>query len=295
MEDALRHLREGTPIAFATETVYGLGAPVFNEAALRKIFTIKGRPSDNPLIVHVADWEMVERVAQEVPEVARLLGGRYWPGPLTLVLKRRPEVPALVSAGLETVAVRMPRHPVARELIRRLGEPIAAPSANLSGRPSPTTAAHVWEDLEGRVPLVLDGGPCEVGIESTVVGLVGVPTLLRPGSIGREELEAVLGCRLAEPQGPAQAPGMKYRHYAPRAEVVVVRTREALAAHAGAYLIEAPDERTLYGQFREADRRGAGKVVVFAHEGLSEALLNRIGKAASRRAVECAGDPVACS
>lgn len=281
MQEALHYLRKGIPIAFPTETVYGLGAPVFDLSAVSKIFTIKGRPSDNPLIVHVADWEMVERVALEIPDRARLLGERYWPGPLTLVLKRRPEVPSLVSAGLDTVAVRMPRHPIARELIRRLGEPLAAPSANLSGRPSPTTAADVWEDLEGKIPLVLDGGPCEVGIESTVIGLIGEPTLLRPGSIGRKEIEELLGCPLAESRGPATSPGMRYRHYAPRATVVVVRTREALEGHAGAYVIEAPDARTLYAKFREADRKGAAQIVVYAHEGLSEALLNRIGKAAS--------------
>jgi L-threonylcarbamoyladenylate synthase len=186
-------LREGDVVVFPTETVYGLGADAFQPAALERIFAAKGRPFSDPLIVHIAEEAELEGLAAFVPETARRLAAAFWPGPLTLILPRAGRVPSLVTAGLETVAVRMPRHPVARALIRALGSPIAAPSANRFMHVSPTTAQHVLADLGGRVPLILDGGPCEVGVESTVLNLCSdVPMILRPGGVSLEALRAVL-------------------------------------------------------------------------------------------------------
>ena len=230
-------IRGGELVGFPTETVYGLGADAFQAEAVRRIFTAKGRPADNPLIVHIVKG-MEERVAAAIPSAARALMDRYWPGPLTLVLPKGGDLPDVVTAGLDTVAVRMPSHPAASALIERSGTPIAAPSANLSGRPSPTAAAHVWQDMEGRIPLILDGGPCEVGLESTVLDVSEAePVLLRPGGVTLEMLEAVIGRvqiargALEQYEGRVKSPGMKYKHYAPRAEVVMVEGEpEAMAA-----------------------------------------------------------------
>ena len=223
-------IRQGELVAFPTETVYGLGANGLDAAAVLRIFEAKGRPADNPLIEHVARKSDVRRLWARMPKLAQPLMDAFWPGPLTLIAQKSDEVPFEATAGLDTVAVRMPQDKTARMLITKAGVPIAAPSANRSGRPSPTTARHVLEDMEGRIPLILDGGPCQYGVESTVLSLSGVPTILRPGAITREMLEALIGeVRVAEsvlrPLGEgevAESPGMKYRHYAPRAEVIVV-------------------------------------------------------------------------
>lgn len=220
-------IRSGGLVAFPTETVYGLGANGLDPAAVEGIFRAKGRPSDNPLILHVAKKSDVKDLWTRVPEEARLLMDAFWPGPLTLIFNRSILVPDQVAAGLPTVAVRMPDHKTALALIRAAGVPIAAPSANLSGRPSPTTAQHVKADLDGRIDLVLDGGPCRVGLESTVLSLCGTPTILRPGGVTREMLEAVMGSvqvssAVLAPlkgDGAAPSPGMKYKHYAPNAQV----------------------------------------------------------------------------
>lgn len=220
----------GDLVAFPTETVYGLGANGLNGDAVKHIFEVKGRPNDNPLILHVGNMRQVERLWTEIPQVARVLINTFWPGPLTLVYHSSAIVPEEVTAGLKTVALRMPDNPVALALIREAGVPIAAPSANLSGRPSPTTAHHVWEDLNGKIPMILDGGPCKYGVESTVLSLVDTPTILRPGAITKEMLEAVIGhveladCLLKpmEAGEKAMSPGMKYKHYAPKAQVYVV-------------------------------------------------------------------------
>ncbi|NLM37391.1 MAG: threonylcarbamoyl-AMP synthase [Firmicutes bacterium] len=216
-------LRQGGLVAFPTETVYGLGAVIYNRDSVKNIFNVKGRPDDNPLIVHIYHWEQVAELAREVPETAKLLAERFWPGPLTIILPKREEIPVEVSAGLPTVAIRLPAHPVAQELLRQTGLPVAAPSANLSGRPSPTRGSHVIADLEGKVELIIDAGPTGVGVESTVLDLTGPKLrILRPGGVTREMLEAVFGPEMVEP--PSQincrrplAPGMKYRHYAPQA------------------------------------------------------------------------------
>ncbi len=214
-------------MAFPTETVYGLGASALDAAAVSGIFRAKGRPANDPLIVHVASLEDVGRVAEEVPEAATRLGRAFWPGPLTLVLRKRAEIPTNVTAGLDTVGVRVPAHPVAQALIRIAGVPIAAPSANLFARPSPTRAEHVMEDLAGRVDVVLDGGPTDVGVESTIVDLSGAaPRLLRPGGVAAEAVEQTIGVHLLGPPathaGPATAPGLLDVHYAPRTPLVLV-------------------------------------------------------------------------
>lgn len=220
----------GQLVAFPTETVYGLGANGMDGEAVNRIFEAKGRPNDNPLILHIAKKSDVKKLWAHVPKLAEPLMNTFWPGPLTLIFTKADEVPYEVTAGLETVAVRMPSDRTARLLIQKAGVPIAAPSANRSGRPSPTSAQHVLEDMDGRIPLIIDGGPCRYGVESTVLSLLGEPTILRPGAITREMLEAVIGpVRLApsilKPLGDrevAASPGMKYKHYAPDAEVHVV-------------------------------------------------------------------------
>ena len=214
-------LREGKLVAIPTETVYGLAANALDPQAVNAIFKAKGRPNDNPLIVHIADLSALPDVVSVVPEKARVLMERFWPGPLTIVLPRKPQIPNETTAGLDTVAVRMPSHPVAQAIIRESGLPIAAPSANLSGLPSPTTAEHCVRDLTGKVSAIVDGGPCNFGVESTVITLAGDhPRLLRPGAVTLEQLEAAIGAvevdhavtgQLEEGQ-VAASPGMKYKH-----------------------------------------------------------------------------------
>ncbi len=230
--------REGGLVAFPTETVYGLGANGLDGEAVSRIFAAKGRPADNPLILHIAKKCEHKPLWTRVPETARILMDTFWPGPLTMIFNRGSAVPDQVTAGLDTVAVRMPDHKTALALIREAGVPIAAPSANASGKPSPTTAEHVRQDLDGKIDLVIDGGPCRFGLESTVLSLAGAPTILRPGAVTKEMLEAVIGpinlskailAPLKEGE-TAASPGMKYRHYAPDAEVVVAMGEPRAAA-----------------------------------------------------------------
>ena len=224
-------LRDGGLLGIPTETVYGLGANGLNAEAVRHIFEAKGRPQDNPLILHIPDASWLSRYCHDVPASAYALAERFWPGPLTMILPRREIVPDAVTCGLDTVGVRCPDHPVTLEIIRAAAVPVAAPSGNRSGRPSPTCARHMLEDMEGRIDAIVDGGPCGVGVESTIIDLtVTPPRLLRPGGLPLEELEEVLGeitvdkavlSPLAAGEKP-RAPGMKYRHYAPKAPVTVV-------------------------------------------------------------------------
>ena len=221
-------------MAFPTETVYGLGANALDPRAVEKIFRAKGRPGDNPLIVHVSKTQDVDKLVKELPPKARALMETFWPGPLTIVFKKSSVIPSEVTAGLNTVAIRMPNHPVALRLIDYSGLPIAAPSANRSGHISPTTARHVLEDMDGIIPLILDGGKCRVGLESTVLDMTSdIPVILRPGGVTLEMLEGILGevrvdLSVLKPVAngqKARSPGMKYVHYAPRAQVLIVRGR----------------------------------------------------------------------
>lgn len=232
-------IKNGGLVAIPTETVYGLGADGLNEEAVKKIFIAKGRPQDNPLILHIAGPEDLEKFCHSVPEQAYLLAERFWPGPLTMVLPAKPCVPKRTTGGLSTVAIRCPKTEITREIIRLSGVPIAAPSANLSGKPSTTTARHVMQDHEGRIDAVVDGGPCSVGVESTIVDLTEErPRLLRPGGVTPEQLLETLGDLVVDKAVTAQisddtvvrAPGMKYRHYAPQAPVVIVSGGSQAAA-----------------------------------------------------------------
>ena len=240
-------LRAGGLVGIPTETVYGLGANGLNPEAVERIFAAKGRPQDNPLILHIPSADRLERYCADIPDRAYALARAYWPGPLTMILRRRPIVPDVVTAGLDTVGMRCPSHPVCRAILEAADVPVAAPSGNTSGRPSPTTAAHMWEDMDGKIDAIVDGGPCSVGVESTIVDLTETPPrLLRPGGITLEQLEKVLGevavdpavTRLMGAGERPRAPGMKYRHYAPRAPVTVVagdpqKSAAYIAAHAG--------------------------------------------------------------
>ena len=241
LERAAAVIKSGGLVAIPTETVYGLGADGLNAEAVRKIFLAKGRPQDNPLILHIRDAAQLPDFCREVPEAAWRLAEAFWPGPLTMILPVSDAVPKTTTAGLDTVGVRCPDNDATRAIIRLAGVPIAAPSANRSGKPSTTTAAHVLHDMDGRIDAIVDGGPCRVGVESSIVDLTGpVPRLLRPGGIGPEALEALLGPleidravtgELAA-DAVVRAPGMKYKHYAPAAEVLIVEgSREAAARY----------------------------------------------------------------
>ena len=313
-------LRAGELVAFPTETVYGLGADALNGEAAARIFAAKGRPADNPLIAHIAgESGLAGLIALEPCACARALMRAFWPGPMTLIFPKSPRVPREVTAGLDTVAVRMPSHPVARALISAAQTPIAAPSANRSGRPSPTTAAHVLEDMEGRIPLILDGGPCEVGLESTVVDVTGArPRILRPGGVTLEMLEGVVGdvdvdegvLHQLQAGSQARSPGMKYKHYAPKGEVTIVTGPRA--AQEIARLYDAADGRAAILAFSQADY-GARRVyrlknapgelfaalrqldedgmeTIYAEDvpttGVGLAVMNRLMRAAAFRVVE---------
>ncbi len=235
-EGELRHaaelIRAGEVVGIPTETVYGLAANAFDAAAVEKIFRAKGRPSDNPLIVHIADFSAVYEIASEIPPLAKKLSEAFWPGPLTMIMPKSPKIPLITSGGLDTVGIRMPSHPAAKRLIELCGVPLAAPSANLSGSPSPTTAQRVFEDMNGRIPAIIDGGESDVGVESTVIAFEdnGV-RILRPGGITREMLLTVAKSVTVDPgvlnelsEGAvARSPGMKYKHYAPKAQVILIK------------------------------------------------------------------------
>ena len=246
-------IKNGGLVAIPTETVYGLGADGLNENAVMKIFEAKGRPQDNPLILHIAGAEQIEEVAHHIPQAAYDLAERFWPGPLTLILPAKEFIPKRTTGGLDTVGLRCPDCAITREIIRLSGVPIAAPSANISGKPSTTTAEHVRHDHDGRIDAIVDGGPCRVGVESTIVDLTERrPRLLRPGGIGPEQLLEVLGDLVVDKAVTAEitkdevvkAPGMKYKHYAPQSEVVIVGgSREKAAAFIRAHF--EPGDRVL--------------------------------------------------
>ena len=319
-------LRRGELVALPTETVYGIAADARNGAAVAKIFVAKGRPQDNPLIVHVTGPEMLPGLVSEVPERAQLLMAAFCPGPLTIIMPRGPEVAAECCAGLDTVGIRMPSHPVARAVIAQSGCAFAAPSANLSGKPSPTNAQDTFVDMDGRLPLILDGGESAVGVESTVVAVTGEhPMILRPGYVTKEQMEAVLGEEVLVNHAimeklkdgeVARSPGMKYKHYAPKADVTILKGsfdayRDYIAAHAGDGVwalcfdgeeAQLPVPAISYGKegdgiseahnlftvLRELDRKGAKTVYARCplSDGVSMAVYNRLIRAAAFRVVE---------
>ncbi|WP_427892152.1 L-threonylcarbamoyladenylate synthase [Kribbella sp. GL6] len=316
IQNAVDVLRAGGLVAIPTETVYGLAADAENPRAVGRIFTTKGRPPSHPLIVHIAGAEQLADWADDVPETARLLAERFWPGPLTLVLRRGRRVPLETTGGLETVAIRVPDHPVALELLTAFGRAVAAPSANRFGSVSPTTAEHVRLELGDDVDFVLDGGPCGVGVESTIVDVTGpAPTVLRPGGVTREDLEAALGHALAVPaSSPVRVPGQHPSHYAPRARVVLVEPQD-LAAEAVRYadhkvgvlvppalagtaieahaVVPLPADladyaRGLFGYLRDLDHQGCDVILATLPEeqGLGLAIANRLRRAAGPRTGE---------
>lgn len=310
-EEAAAFIRNGQLVAFPTETVYGLGADALWAEAVQKIFEAKGRPADNPLIVHVADRGQVLDVAADVPSFAEALLDHFSPGPLTLILPKHPDVPSVVTAGLDTVGVRLPSHPVARAFLDACGTPIAAPSANRSGRPSPTTWSAVEEDLGGRIACILKGGQTDAGVESTVLDCTASPpVVLRPGAVSVEALRAVVGAvRVSdEEDGDAadaapRSPGTRHRHYAPTARVQLIDAPDDLAAHSDAGYIGLDDPsdtdafarlhvaadvetyaHDLFAFFRDCDHAGCS--VIYAQtvpeEGLGRALNDRLRRAAAR-------------
>ena len=331
MEKAGQILRAGGLVAFPTETVYGLGANALDEQAAFKIYAAKGRPSDNPLIVHIARMEDLYKIAENVPKEAELLADAFWPGPLTMIFQKKDVVPYGTTGGLNTVAVRMPNHPVALKMIEVGGGYIAAPSANTSGRPSPTTAQHVADDMTGKIDMILDGGSVGIGVESTIVDLsTGVPTILRPGYINKGMLEEVIGQVEVDPtllsadckQRP-KAPGMRYKHYAPKADMVIVEgEEEKVISYINERICEelkkgncpgviASDEtkhrycggavksmgsrkdelsisRHLYAVLREFDEQQVSCIYSEAFEtpNLGQAIMNRMVKAAGHQIVQ---------
>lgn len=312
-------LKQGKIVALPTETVYGLAANALDGEAVRKIFRAKGRPQDNPLIVHIADFGEVYPLVTEVPAIAEKLANAFWPGPLTMIFKKSQAVPCEVSAGLDTVAIRMPLHPVITQVIKAAGLPLAAPSANLSGSPSPTTAQHVIHDLYGKIDGIVDGGACQVGLESTVLDITGeVPCILRPGGITGEQIEQVVGEVSVAPsvlektrdKDKALSPGMKYKHYSPKAKVVLIRgSSEAYVSYVndckaeGVFALCFDEDRKnlkvpylsygsckdyktqarlLFSVLREADEKGAKLLLAHSPEpvGLGLAVYNRLLRAA---------------
>lgn len=286
-------IRRGGLVAFPTETVYGLGANALNAQAIARIYEAKGRPASSPLIVHVADEAMAISITAEWPELARVLAARFWPGPLTVVVKKRPVVPDVATGGLDSVGVRMPGHPVAVELIRRAGVPIAAPSANRFSQISPTTAEHVRTGLGDRVDMILDGGPTQVGIESTVVALGrDPPAVLRPGMISKPELEAATHRTWSNEAIIAnrhESPGLHARHYAPRTPLYVLKPDEALPLGNG-YMISMPADpqayaAALYAKLHEADAGGWDWIAVEKPPDTPNwaGILDRLQRASTRR------------
>lgn len=291
LDRAVSLLKMGEPVGLPTETVYGLAAPIFHKEGVKKIFFLKGRPADNPLIAHVSSLNMVEQIADSSVPHFRFLVDRFWPGPLTLVLPKKEVVSSIVSGGHSTIAVRMPANQIALQLIEAVGEPLVAPSANVSGRPSPTCFEHVLEDFSGRLAAVIDGGVCLLGIESTVLSLIHpLPLLLRPGSITREELEAALGVEIALPnkETPIHSPGMKYRHYAPKASVRVVSSQMdiggsfVLSREPTQHIHRPLSAKTFYKYLREADQAGIDAIWVLLDpiSASDDALMNRLLRAA---------------
>ena len=329
LKEAAKRIKEGGLVAFPTETVYGLGANALDETAAKRIYEAKGRPSDNPLIAHVSSFDEILPLVSRIPEIGRKLAQAFWPGPMTLVFPKSEKVPYGTTGGLDTVAIRMPSDPVASELIRLSGVPIAAPSANTSGRPSPTLAEHVYQDMNGKIEMIVDGGPVGIGVESTIVDVTEeIPVLLRPGAITMEMLEQTVGTVKIDLAilGPVsenvrpKAPGMKYRHYAPKADLTLIEGKpqdvaaainrlteeklkegyrvgiicteetkqnypHGLIRSVGIRKQEETVAHNLYAVLREFDELGAEYIFSesFSEDHLGQAIMNRLNKAAGYR------------
>lgn len=326
IKEAALLITKNEVVAFPTETVYGLGANAFSEEAVAKIFLAKGRPSDNPLIVHIANEAQLAQLVKEIPELAKKLMEAFWPGPLTIVFEKGEGIARQVTAGLETVAVRMPDHEVALSIINHSGVPLAAPSANVSGKPSPTLAAHVYEDLNGKISGIVDGGATGVGVESTVLDCTTeIPTILRPGGVTKEQLEEVVGLVAIDPaledEGQApKSPGLKYKHYAPKAKFILVdgniealqqqvQTAKGLGKKVGVLTTNenvhkydadivlpcgsksdlASVAQHLYEVLRKFDEYDIDVIYseTFPEQGVGKAIMNRLDKAAAGNVIKC--------
>ncbi len=324
IRQAAKIIKSGKLVAFPTETVYGLGANALDSKAVKKIFEAKGRPSDNPLIIHISDIADLGILSEQIPKTAFVLIEKFWPGPLTLVLKKSKFVPKIVSGGLDTVAIRMPKNKIAQKLIELSGTPIAAPSANTSGNPSPTRAEHVIQDLSGKINAIIDGGPAKIGIESTVIDLSKkIPMLLRPGGVTLEELQKILGKVRVHPvifgkktKSAHRSPGMKYRHYSPKAKIILVNGEKArvrkkilqllqhyksqglrvgilstqssyLKSDMTKFIGTKPEviAAKLFDVFREFDAKKIDIILAqgTSQKGLGMGIMNRLGKAAYKK------------
>ncbi len=332
LHEAANILSNGGTVVFPTETVYGLGANALDEVAITKIYEAKGRPSDNPLIVHISSIEAIDKIAQNISDKAKMLMDKFWPGPLTLIFKKSDRIPQNVTGGLDTVAIRMPSHPIAKKLIELSQIPVAAPSANLSGKPSPTREEHVLQDLEGRVDVIICGGSSEVGVESTVIDMTtDIPMILRPGGVTKEEIEEVIGKVQIDPgilmdqrnNIKPKSPGMKYTHYSPEAEVIMVNgelnniiekiedirkekelsgykigimaTEETKSKYHGGTIISVGSRMelktvasNLFKTLREFDEKKVDLIIAegFQDSGMGQAIMNRLTKAAGYNIVE---------
>lgn len=312
LREIAKDLANGALVVFPTETVYGLGANALEDSAVQRIFWAKGRPSDNPLLVHIADEKQLKKLVEKIPPKAKRLMKRFWPGPLTIVFQKKSSVPDFVTAGLQTVGIRFPSHRVAQKLIQLSGVPIAAPSANIAGSPSATHARHAVSDLLKKVDWVIDSGPTEIGIESTIIDCTKkVPVLLRPGKISIEELQGIIGkinvFNSKSKKFVAKAPGMKYRHYAPEANILVLEPKkliEKAKSVKGKVMVLTLSQKILVAKdrivfnfnsqnqmatdlfdcFRFADEKKIGLIIVEkpSAKGIGLALLNRLGKAAKK-------------
>ncbi|MCX6730081.1 MAG: L-threonylcarbamoyladenylate synthase [Candidatus Portnoybacteria bacterium] len=295
IKQAANIIKNGGLVAFPTETVYGLGGNIFDKKALKKIYITKGRPYDNPLIVHIANLKDLSVLAKQIPKSALKLAKNFWPGPLTIILKKKNEISKIATAGLNTIAIRMPDNKIALELIIASDVPIAAPSANMFTKPSPTLAKHVLEDFKNKIPLIIDGGQTQIGLESTVIDLTSkIPTILRPGKITIEDLKKILGKVeiYSHKTKKVKSPGTKYKHYSPKTRVVLVYgkiTQKLISKYNGRVATIKANEnieslaKNLFKKFREFDHKKIDTILVenVKEKGLGVALMNRIKKAAS--------------
>jgi L-threonylcarbamoyladenylate synthase len=315
--EAVKILKNNELVAIPTETVYGLAGNALSSSTIKKIFKAKGRPSDNPLIVHIAEKEDLKKIVREIPPKAKKLINKFWPGPLTIVLKKSKIIPDEITCGLDTVAVRLPSHEIAREIIRVAKMPLAAPSANTSGRPSPTTAKHVKEDLNGKIKLIVDSGACDIGLESTVINLVNsTPILLRPGKITYKQIKKEIGKIKIHPsikgkkiKGKVGSPGMKYRHYAPKAQLILANEKDfkkiivkerKLGKRIGVMARNGKIEcdslkiignsleeigRNIFSKLREFDDENIDVIIApkFLKKEFGMAIMNRLEKASSKK------------